>query len=233
MSVSIPLSGVGMESPNSPTNSQSPAAATLVASASATPNKEKLSTCERVVAEVLSTERLYIKSLQSLQSQYLRPLQTSSLQSELGVKPIQIQTIFSNLDGIVGFHQILLEELDSSVAKATPTNQVDAVAQIFLKFCDFMKMYTSYINNYEKSLHALTLLGENKKWSKFLQETRSKSKDGMDLMSLLIMPIQRLPRYELLLKELRRQSTGTNTHLEAALVKIVEINSHVNDMKRK
>lgn len=40
------------------------------------------------------------------------------------------------------------------------------------------------------------------------------------------------PRYELLLKEVSRQSTGVHPQLTVALSKIIEINVHVNDTKR-
>lgn len=52
-------------------------------------------------------------------------------------------------------------------------------------------MYTSYVNNYEKSLACLTSLTDNKKFQRFLRDTKSKgAAGGMDLMALLIMPIQ-------------------------------------------
>ena len=46
----------------------------------------------------------------------------------------------------------------------------------------------------------LDKLNNNSKLKNFLEG--AKEEEGVDLMSLLIQPIQRLPRYELLLKEL-------------------------------
>ncbi len=77
-----------------------------------------------------------------------------------------------------------------------------------------MKLYTLYVNNYEKA--ALTLqhikkrdtsgLKENKEnWSRFVEflekvyATCPQCKQGGDLESFLINPIQRIPRYGLLL----------------------------------
>jgi hypothetical protein len=55
-------------------------------------------------------------------------------------------------------------------------------------------------------------------------------------MSYLIMPVQRIPRYELLLRELKRYTLKTDPGypaLEEAFDKIKAIASHVNEEKRK
>lgn len=141
----------------------------------------KAATREKVLDEIVSTERLYLSSLQLIQSVYAKPLQTPSLQSELGVTPSQMKTIFSNLDALSGFHVILEEELRSSLSKAHGDEKVVQVSKVFEKYGDFLRMYTSYVNNYQQSLQQLTQLLTNKKWSKWLQENKPKSKD-MDLM---------------------------------------------------
>jgi hypothetical protein len=119
-------------------------ASSLVSSASsstaaAATSKAVPTTSERVVSEILTTERLYLNSLQTLQQQYLIPLQGFALQSELGVKPPQIAIIFSNLQGICGFHVILEEELRTKLAKVSAADQVTELAQIFVKYGQFEK----------------------------------------------------------------------------------------------
>ena len=90
------------------------------------------------------------------------------------------------------------------------------------------------MNNYELSLAALTSLQDNKKFQRFLRDTKAKgAAGGMDLMALLIQPVQRIPRYELLLKELQRHTgAGAPAQLGAALAKIQDIGQHVNETKR-
>lgn len=56
------------------------------------------------------------------------------------------------------------------------------------------------------------------------------------LQELLITPVQRLPRYSLLLGEILKQTEPTNPdhpQLKLALAKIAEILTHINEDKRK
>jgi hypothetical protein len=57
----------------------------------------------------------------------------------------------------------------------------------------------------------------------------------MDLPAFLIQPIQRLPRYELLLRELLKQTPKSHpeyTPLQDALMRIKETNAQINQLKR-
>ena len=65
---------------------------------------------------------------------------------------------------------------------------------------DFLKMYTQYVNGYDNAMATINRLNKKKTFKKFL-ETKQRE-IGQSLMSYLIMPIQRIPRYVLLLKEL-------------------------------
>ena len=49
------------------------------------------------------------------------------------------------------------------------------------------------MNNYDKALTTLTLCEEREEFRLFLEEARSKT--NQPLASLLIMPVQRVPRY--------------------------------------
>jgi hypothetical protein len=70
--------------------------------------------------------------------------------------------------------------------------------------------YTKYVNNYNNSLKTLNHFQQNsEKISQFLSEVQVNPKiRGLSLQSLLIMPVQRLPKYELLLRVKRRGKRG-------------------------
>ena len=68
----------------------------------------------------------------------------------------------------------------------------------------------------------------------FLENVRQENNIG-DICSFLIMPIQRIPRYELLLRELKKNtdpSSPESVGLEKAFEKIVGIATHVNESQR-
>jgi hypothetical protein len=63
-----------------------------------------------------------------------------------------------------------------------------------------------------------------------------KKLNGLDLMSYMIMPVQRVPRYVLLLRELRKFTPSSLPEFQAlndALHKIKHIATHINDAKRQ
>jgi hypothetical protein len=74
----------------------------------------------------------------------------------------------------------------------------DDVSRVIIKFADFLKMYTQFLNNYGKALETINAHRNNKKFQNFLADTRKKG-GLMDITSYMIMPVQRIPRYELLL----------------------------------
>lgn len=102
-------------------------------------------------------------------------------------------------------------------------------------------MYTEYVNNHDSSTTLLKFLNSSKvpkarQFQRFCKNCENhREAQGLSLQSFLIMPIQRIPRYELLLKELL-QNTGENHYdhkhiLEALeLVKVTAI--HINEAVR-
>jgi predicted metallo-beta-lactamase superfamily hydrolase len=62
-------------------------------------------------------------------------------------------------------------------------------------------MYTHYVNNYNKALVVYQHCRREPKFREFLDQIKAKQeKRSLDLADLLITPVQRVPRYLLLLK---------------------------------
>jgi len=104
-----------------------------------------------------------------------------------------------------------------------------------LQSADFLKMYTQYLNFYERAIATMNSLRENSKFQKFLSDHMEQLR-GKSLMSYLIQPVQRIPRYVLLLRELKKHTPETHAEyaaLSTALAKIESIAEHVNESKRQ
>lgn len=117
-----------------------------------------------------------------------------------------------------------------------------------------MKTYTTYVVNYTEALGAISELRQtnpgfkstnilallifflNKlEFSNFLQEQRTNHPQRLDLFDLLITPIQRIPRYQLLLQDLTRNTPENHNdypNLTFALEKIQEINIYINEEQK-
>jgi len=104
----------------------------------------------------------------------------------------------------------------------------------FLKYADYLKIYTEYINHYGEVIQTLSDLRKNKKFTNFLRSARKTT--NMEITGFLIQPVQRIPRYVLLLKELKKYTWPEHEEYDAlvkALLKAQEIATHVNERKRQ
>jgi len=127
-------------------------------------------------------------------------------------------------------HSCMCGACSDLLAQLKQTGVDGDIAGIFLKYAHFLRMYTQYVSSYDKCLQCLQRLNDNKKFQAFLVRlrdfpTRVRSEGtthcalasqkarqdnpafgGLGLTSYLIMPVQRVPRYEMLLKEILRST---------------------------
>ena len=113
------------------------------------------------------------------------------------------------------------------------------MGEIFLKLGPYLKLYTEYTNNYNNALNAFGRMEKSSKFRSIMKQCdataaeKSGRTDG--LSSYLIMPIQRIPRYEMLLKELVKNTGEAHPDylsLTSAVEQIRGVASHVNERKR-
>jgi len=111
------------------------------------------------------------------------------------------------------------------------------MGDVFLDMSEYLKMYTPYVDNFNRAMQtSIALETSNKAFRAFLKEAQAKPEcRGLNLHSLLIMPVQRVLRYSLLLKELLAQTTPEHPdfpQLEAANSKLAELAERLNERKR-
>jgi hypothetical protein len=101
-----------------------------------------------------------------------------------------------------------------------------------------LKAYPPYINFYENTKKTLEECCEkSKKFSAFLKMSECKPEcRRQPLVELLIQPVQRLPRYPMLLGQILKEteeSSPDHKQLKAAMEMITNVLSHLNEDKRK
>jgi RhoGEF domain/PH domain len=177
---------------------------------------------EQVTQEIQASERLYHHFLTVMQTSFIQPLRERGILSDS-----EVRAVFANIDQIIPYHKIIADELEVE----------DEVCYVFRKYAPYLKIYTLYVNNYDHACDVLARFKKNKKFQAFLEEKRNDPEcGGLDLMSFLIMPIQRIPRYRLLLQELKKVTSSTDVEhavLDEALGLIRDIATHVNESKRQ
>jgi hypothetical protein len=92
---------------------------------------------------------------------------------------------------------------EKSPNKTTPTIQAEklSVGETFKRFTPFLKVYTDYINGYSDASKTLKeARKKNPQFEKWLKEQKKRPEcKNLDLASFVVMPVQRIPRYRMIM----------------------------------
>uniref|UniRef100_A0A3Q3AK47 Uncharacterized LOC108236835 n=1 Tax=Kryptolebias marmoratus TaxID=37003 RepID=A0A3Q3AK47_KRYMA len=144
---------------------------------------------QRVMEELVFTEREYVRSLGYILTHYLPLMDRLDIPQDLRGKR---GVIFGNLEKLYDFHShYFLPELEAC------ERQPGMVARCFLRHSESFGLYALYSKNKPQS-DALILHRRHDIFKKKQQELG----DMMDLSSYLLRPIQRISKYSLLLQDM-------------------------------
>ncbi|XP_041967427.1 guanine nucleotide exchange factor DBS isoform X12 [Alosa sapidissima] len=186
--------------------------------------EESLSNRRRhIMTELIETERLYVEELQSIIEGYAAELDNSEL-SHLIPPALENkkEVLFGNLPEIYEFHNLtFLKELENCCEKP------ELVGTCFLKRKEELQIYEKYCQNKPRSEALWRQCGD----SLFFQECQKRLDHKLSLDAYLLKPVQRITKYQLMLKEMlkcSKNSEGT-VELEEALATMLDIIKSVND----
>lgn len=182
---------------------------------------------DRVVQEILDTERTYVQDLRSIVEDYLECI---SNQSRLALSSEDKGSLFGNIQDIYHFNRDLLHDLEK--CNADPV----AIAECFVSKSEEFHIYTQYCTNYPRSVAVLTECMRNKALAKFFRERQESLRHSLPLGSYLLKPVQRILKYHLLLHEIANhmeKDTETYEVVQEAIDTMQRVAWHINDMKRK
>jgi len=184
-----------------------------------------------IAHELLDTERNYVKNVELMIQHYVKPLREVVGKSNEIIPKADIDSIFSSIDVIYAYNCKLRDDLQSRLSSWDPNTTL--LGDIMLTMSDFLKTYTFFVGNYPIALQTLNRLESSSKFVKFIKGVRVSSHT---LESLLIQPIQRLPRYILLLQELCKHTWKQHPDWETlfqALDKMKDVTQHLNTGQEK
>ncbi|XP_059842330.1 pleckstrin homology domain-containing family G member 1-like isoform X2 [Hypanus sabinus] len=187
----------------------------------------KLLYVDRVVQEILETERAYVQDLRSIVKDYLDCIMD---QSRLPLGTEDRLALFGNIGDIYRFNSELLHDLES--CDSDPV----AIAECFVAKSEEFHIYTQYCTNYPRSVAVLTECMRNKALAKFFRERQETLKHSLPLGSYLLKPVQRILKYHLLLHEIvshLEKDTECSDVVQDAIDTMQRVAWHINDMKRK
>uniref|UniRef100_A0A3Q0SDE0 DH domain-containing protein n=1 Tax=Amphilophus citrinellus TaxID=61819 RepID=A0A3Q0SDE0_AMPCI len=153
---------------------------------------------QRIMEELLSTEREYVNALGYIREHYFPELERSDVPQDLRG---QRGSIFGNLEKLHDFHRhYFLNELESCV------NEPFRIGRCFLRHRENFALYALYSKNKPHSYTCQSSYN-NTTLSPLLsyQQKQLKLGDRMDLWSYLLKPVQRISKYSLLLQDMVRE----------------------------
>ncbi|XP_026759073.2 guanine nucleotide exchange factor DBS-like isoform X4 [Galleria mellonella] len=178
-----------------------------------------------VLAELLQTERVYVQELGSILTGYKEEIEKSENQNLLPSTLVgQADVLFGNLHELFTFHQdVFLKDLERSISAT------ELVALCFVEKREtFFRLYSYYCQNIPRSERLRETLVDT---HLFLQACQLRLGHKLPLAAYLLKPVQRITKYQLLLKDLLRYSEcgSMTTGLQQALDCMLVVLKCVND----
>ncbi|XP_016068364.1 PREDICTED: guanine nucleotide exchange factor DBS isoform X1 [Miniopterus natalensis] len=176
-----------------------------------------------VMNELLDTERVYVEELLCVLEGYAaemdNPLMAHLISAGLQNKK---DVLFGNMEEIYHFHnRIFLRELENYI------DCPELVGRCFLERMEEFQIYEKYCQNKPRSESLWRQCSD----CPFFQECQKKLDHKLSLDSYLLKPVQRITKYQLLLKEMLKYSKSCEgaEDLQEALSSILGILKAVND----
>uniref|UniRef100_A0A2K6JQQ5 Vav guanine nucleotide exchange factor 2 n=1 Tax=Rhinopithecus bieti TaxID=61621 RepID=A0A2K6JQQ5_RHIBE len=146
--------------------------------------------------EIQETEAKYYRTLEDIEKNYMSPLR-------LVLSPADMAAVFINLEDLIKVHHSFLRAIDVSMMVGGST-----LAKVFLDFKERLLIYGEYCSHMEHAQNTLNqLLASREDFRQKVEECTLKVQDGkFKLQDLLVVPMQRVLKYHLLLKELLSHS---------------------------
>ncbi|XP_026724356.1 guanine nucleotide exchange factor DBS isoform X7 [Athene cunicularia] len=178
---------------------------------------------QHVINELIETERAYVEELLCVLEGYAaemdNPLMAHLISPDLQNKK---DILFGNMEEIYHFHnRIFLRELENYI------EYPELVGRCFLGQMKDFQIYEKYCQNKPRSESLWRQFSD----SVFFQECQRKLDHKLSLDSYLLKPVQRITKYQLLLKEMLKYSKNCEgaEDLQEALTSILGILKAVND----
>ncbi|XP_019733971.1 guanine nucleotide exchange factor DBS isoform X3 [Hippocampus comes] len=192
--------------------------------ASLSEEDENLAVLRRhVMNELLETERAYVEELLCVLEGYAAEMDNPSMAHLIPSMLLNKKDIlFGNMSEIYEFHKrTFLKDLEAY------TNCPELVGRCFLERMKDLQIYEAYCQNKPRSESLWRQCSD----CAFFQECQKKLDHKLGLDSYLLKPVQRITKYQLLLKELLKYSKGCDgcDDLQEALTSILGILKAVND----
>ncbi len=146
------------------------------------------------IRELLNTEVDYVNDLAILIEKYMEAIKRNEVQMPQDMEGGKDKIVFGNIQQIYEWHKTIFSpELEKCLSEPS-----SYIGQLFVKYENRFQMYVKYCENKPKSEYIVS------EHDQFFEELRVKLNQKLNIQDLLIKPVQRIMKYQLMLKEIKK-----------------------------
>lgn len=180
-----------------------------------------------VLAELQDTERNYVKLLKMIIDVFMRVLSSNPKAVSKG----ECKAIFSNVEELHAAHTLFIDKLDKHLSSHTGR----IVSGCFLEAIKSFRCYGQFCCDIPDAIKTLQALAERPAAAKLLDQAVKESSQRFALKDLLNVPMQRILKYPLLLKELIKYTAPSHADKEGlrnALLAVEDLAKFIDSTKK-
>ncbi|KAI0692571.1 hypothetical protein BC835DRAFT_1416498 [Cytidiella melzeri] len=168
------------------------------------------------INELVTTERTYVKRLRTLKSDYADPLRTFARSKDTAIIPsYEATTLFGNIDQLLPVNEAFLADLEMMLSP--DGDEVGGVGDVALAHFKHRRGFENYKRYYAKREEAQAIFEREVRrtrtsgsgFSAFIDRIQyaaaANNRNRIGLRELLMEPVQRIPRYTLLFRQMIKQ----------------------------
>ncbi|XP_003929626.3 FYVE, RhoGEF and PH domain-containing protein 6 [Saimiri boliviensis] len=189
-----------------------------------------------IAKEIMSSEKVFVDVLKLLHIDFRDAVAHASRQ--LGKPVIEdriLNQILYYLPQLYELNRDLLKELEERMLHWTEQQRI---ADIFVKKGPYLKMYSTYIKEFDKNIALLDeQCKKNPGFAAVVREFEMSPRcANLALKHYLLKPVQRIPQYRLLLTDYLKnliEDAGDYRDTQDALAVVIEVANHANDTMKQ
>jgi len=177
--------------------------------------------CQYVINELIETERDYIRDLGCIVEGYMIQIKENDPPCPPEFEGKE-KIVWGNMHQIYEWHKdTFCKEIEKCV------NDPERVGSVFIRYERRLYMYVKYCENKPKSEYLVA------EYFEYFEEMRAKMGHKLQIPDLLIKPVQRIMKYQLLLKDILKytdKAGGDTKDLQRAVEVMCVVPKAANDM---
>ncbi|CAI5446060.1 unnamed protein product [Caenorhabditis angaria] len=154
--------------------------------------------------ELMDTEKSFVEGLEFLVTKYMRPLR-QPLECTL-IEASLVDKIFYRVPEILAHHQVLLAALTQRLEHWHKDTIIGDVLLAHFSKQSMIETFIGFVDNFKFAKSAIAQARQKHAFEKYYNRCCRDHSNKLDLDALLISPIQRVPRYELIVKQMLKHT---------------------------